>query len=48
MGTAMFCGTMAAIGAIRPSGRFEMELEDPILGRKINHAYGVHALPVVA
>ena len=48
MGTAMFCGTMAAIGAIRPSGRFEMELDDPVLGRKIGHAYEVTTLPVVA
>jgi hypothetical protein len=48
MGTAMFCGTMAAIGAIRPSGRFEMELDDPVLGRKIGHAYDVRTLPVVA
>ena len=48
MGTAMFCGTMGAIGAIRPSGRFEMELDDPVLGRKISHAYDVKTLPVVA
>lgn len=48
MGTAMFCGTMPAIGAIRPSTRFEMELDDPVLGRKISHAYDVQALPLVA
>ena len=48
MGTVMFCGTMPAIGAIRPSARFEMELDDPVLGRKITHAYDVHALPLVA
>jgi hypothetical protein len=48
MGTAMFCGTMGAIGAIRPSTRFEMELDDPVLGRKIAHAYDVQMLPVVA
>jgi Protein of unknown function (DUF2848) len=48
MGTAMFCGTMGAIGAIRPSSRFEMELDDPVLGRKISHAYDVKTLPVVA
>jgi Protein of unknown function (DUF2848) len=48
MGTAMFCGTMPAIGAIRPSSRFEMELNDPVLGRKITHAYDVQTLPLVS
>ncbi|OFX03629.1 MAG: hypothetical protein A3D94_20310 [Alphaproteobacteria bacterium RIFCSPHIGHO2_12_FULL_66_14] len=47
MGTVMFCGTMPAIGAIRPSPRFEMELDDPVLGRKISHAYEIQPLPVV-
>ena len=47
-GVAMFCGTMAAIGKIRPSPRFEMELEDPVLGRKIVHGYSVESLPVVS
>ena len=45
---SMFCGTMPAIGAIRPSPRFEMELDDPVLGRKISHAYDVQALPVIS
>jgi len=48
MGAAMFCGTMPAIGAIRPSPRFEMELDDPVLGRKISHTYEIEALPVIA
>jgi Protein of unknown function (DUF2848) len=48
MGAAMFCGTMPAIGAIRPAVRFEMELDDPVLGRKISHAYDVKTLPLVA
>ena len=48
MGTVMFCGTMPAIGTIRPSPRFEMELDDPVLGRKISHAYDIEALPVVS
>ena len=48
MGTVMFCGTMPAIGTIRPSPRFEMELDDPVLGRKISHAYEIEALPIVA
>lgn len=48
MGAVMFCGTMPAIGAIRPSPRFEMELDDPVLGRKISHAYEIEALPVIS
>ena len=48
MGAAMFCGTMPAIGAIRSSSRFEMELDDPVLGRKIRHAYAIEALPVIS
>jgi hypothetical protein len=44
----MFCGTMPAIGGIRSSSRFEMELEDPVLGRKISHAYDIETLPIIA
>jgi hypothetical protein len=45
--TAMFCGTLAAHGGIRPSPRFEYEIEDPVLNRRICHAYDVIELPVV-
>jgi hypothetical protein len=47
-GSLMFGGTIGAIGGIRPGTRFEMELEDPVLQRKLNHAYDIEALPVVA
>lgn len=47
-GTLMFGGTLGAIGGIRPATRFEMELEDPVLQRKLGHAYDIEALPVVA
>jgi hypothetical protein len=47
-GVAMFCGTMPAIGSIRSSQRFEMELEDPVLGRTLTHAYLVQSLPIVS
>ena len=40
-GTAMFCGTLATLSAIRPSPRFEMELNDPVIGRTIRHEYRV-------
>ncbi len=45
-GTVMFCGTLAAIGGIRPSRRFHFEIEDPVLGRAISHRYDVISLPV--
>jgi hypothetical protein len=47
-GVAMFCGTLPAIGGIRSSSRFDMELDDPVLGRKISHSYIVQALPIVS
>ena len=47
-GVAMFCGTVPAIGGIRSSSRFDMELDDPVLGRKISHSYIVQALPIVS
>lgn len=45
-GTAMFCGTFAARGGIRPSARFKFELFDPQRERRIAHAYDIVALPV--
>ena len=47
-GVAMFCGTLPAIGGIRPSTRFDMEIEDPVLGRTLSHAYAIETLPVVS
>jgi len=47
-GVAMFCGTLPAIGGIRPSSRFDMEIEDPVLGRRLSHSYIVQALPVIS
>jgi hypothetical protein len=47
-GTLMFCGTLGAIGGIRPADRFEMELEDVKRGRTLKHAYDIAALPVVS
>ena len=46
-GCAMFGGTFAAKGGIRPASRFEFELEDPVLKRSIRHAYDVIELPVL-
>ena len=46
-GCAMFGGTFAAKGGIRPASRFEFELEDPVLKRSIRHGYDVVTLPVL-
>ncbi len=46
-GSVMFCGTLAAIGGIRPAARFAIELRDPVLGRHIAHAYDIECLPIV-
>jgi hypothetical protein len=46
-GTLMFCGTLAAHGGVRATGEFAFELEDPVLGRKIAHAYRVRTLPIL-
>jgi hypothetical protein len=45
-GYAMFCGTLAAKDGIRGGARFRMELEDPVLKRKLSHEYRVKVLPV--
>jgi hypothetical protein len=45
-GYAMFCGTLAAIGGIRGGERFRMELDDPVLKRKLSHEYRIKVLPV--
>ncbi|KMO39269.1 DUF2848 domain-containing protein [Methylobacterium aquaticum] len=47
-GMVMFGGTLGAIGGIRPATRFEMELEDPVLKRRLAHTYDIAVLPVVA
>ncbi|BBK32465.1 uncharacterized protein DUF2848 [Stella humosa] len=43
-GTVLFCGTIGAMGPLAHSERFEMEIEDPVLGRRIGHGYDVEAL----
>lgn len=45
-GTAMFCGTLAAHDGVSSAELFEMELEDPVLGRRLAHRYRVVSLPV--
>lgn len=45
-GMAMFCGTLAAKGGIRPAKAFRMELEDPVKKRSLRHEYRIEVLPV--
>jgi len=47
-GTGMTCGTVAAIGGIRASTTFIMELFDPRRQRTLRHRYDVEVLPEVA
>jgi Protein of unknown function (DUF2848) len=46
-GTLMFCGTLATHGGIRPAEVFEFELDDPVLGRKIQQRYRIQNLPLL-
>ena len=47
-GTAMFCGTLTAIGGIRPAGQFRMQLHDPVTDRRLMHSYRVEPLPIIS
>lgn len=47
-GTLMFCGTLAAIGGIRPAPGFRYELADPVLDRAIRGSYQMRTLPLVS
>ncbi|MBO4221077.1 DUF2848 domain-containing protein [Bradyrhizobium neotropicale] len=46
-GCAMFCGTFAAKGGIRPASRFDYVIEDPVLKRSISHGCEIITLPVL-
>ena len=45
-GTVMFGGTLPAIGGVAPAERFEFELADPVLERRISHGYDIIELPI--
>jgi hypothetical protein len=45
-GCMFFGGTFAAVGGIRPADRFEGELVDPKLNRRIAFGYDIRTLPV--
>lgn len=46
--SAMLCGTLTAIGGVRPAASYRMSLTDPVLNREITLNYGVRPLPIVA
>jgi hypothetical protein len=46
-GCVLFGGTFAAKGGIRPASRFDYEIEDPVLGRRIASGYDVIPLPIL-
>lgn len=46
-GCAIFGGTFAAKGGIRPASRFDFEIEDPALNRNISHGYDIVTLPIL-
>lgn len=46
-GTAMPCGTLPAIGRVLSAPDFDMSLEDPVFGRRIDHRYRIEVLPIV-
>ena len=47
-GTALLCGTFAAIGGVRPSTAMRMEMSDPVLNRRITLEYQTISLPLVS
>ena len=46
VGTAMYCGTLSAIGEIRGGERFEVELQDRGSKRTLQHAYVARCLAI--
>ncbi|MBN9671370.1 DUF2848 domain-containing protein [Roseibium aggregatum] len=47
-GTAMLCGTLPAIGGVRPARDFRMALTDPKTGKSIEAAYSSSVLEIVS
>lgn len=46
-GSAMLCGTLAAIGGVRAANEYRMKLFDPVLNKTIKMEYSVLPLPIV-
>jgi len=46
--SAMLCGTLSAIGGVRPATEYKMSLEDPVRKKTIEMSYTVYLLPEIA
>lgn len=46
-GEAMLCGTLPALGGVRPAAQYEMEIRDPAGRQSIRFSYRVRSVPVV-
>jgi len=46
-GSALFCGTLPVINDIRFADEVQLEMIDPVLGRRLHHNYTVDVLPIV-
>lgn len=46
-GTAMMCGTLPAIGGVRPSAQFRARLHDAKMDREITLSYAATRLPLI-
>lgn len=47
-GTAMLCGTLPAIGGVRPASTYRMEMTDPTNGKTMTLSYDVTTLPIIS
>jgi hypothetical protein len=45
-GMVMFCGTLPVNGPLRYENSFTIRLEDPVLGRHLQHSYHIESLPI--
>jgi hypothetical protein len=44
----LFCGTLPAIGGIRPADSMRLELIDPVNNQAIHHHYSTTVVDIVA
>ncbi|WP_107496501.1 DUF2848 domain-containing protein [Thalassobius sp. I31.1] len=47
-GSAMLCGTLGAIGGVRPANKYRMTVTDPVLSKTMQLSYSVSTLPIVS
>lgn len=47
-GGAMLCGTLSAIGGVRPAARFKMAMHDPVTGQSIKAEYTTENLSIIS